>query len=232
MTRKNILLIGILGFILVFCVLAIIFSTGTKRGNLEISTSPTKTTVKINDKSYKVNKTLILNLEPGEYTAEISADNFSSETLKFTIKVKDKLSSYGVLLYPTNKDGENLLAEKKEQEWRDIVGQLNAVNQNDRLFDENPLFSYLPYSEADFRVDYGIEGEGFVVWITADSAAATNKAREWIKSVDSKQTYNIKTRKYSESPLQVNRSESWEPIGRDVSADEESIGDGGAPIGN
>ncbi len=137
-----------------------------------------RATVVIDGKETDVNKTARFSLPAGESKITIRAKNFGERTITVFVdetKPDGALTQYGVLLFPENEDGENLLRRERESEWRDYVGQLEALNTSIDLERELPLLAYLPHQDVNFRVDYAIPPKDdtttakYIVWITANS---------------------------------------------------------------
>jgi len=217
--RNKLVLIGfgVLALLVIVIFIATLFPT--KKGNVEISISPISSFVTINNKEYKVNKTVTVTLPKGTYTLKVRADHFTDREVDIEVKDETTPTRVGILLQPSDDKGKSILLEDSEAEWRDIVGQLEARNSNESLLTNNPLFNYLPHISVQYRVDYAIDTatSKYMVWITADTELAISSAREWIASVDSVGTYDIRTRDYSAIGIIGNTSQSWEPTGRDVS---------------
>ncbi len=214
-------------FVLLVCVFlavffAIIFALSrTEESNFELSISPINSTISYDDKTKKVSKTARFNLPVGKTSITVSAKNFTTRIIEVTIEEGKPFTQYGVLLSPENEAGKKLLAKKNEAEWRDFVGQLEAINASNDLVKENPLFAYLPYQAGDYRIDYSVSSvEGalkYTVWITSSNDTAKQSALEWIKAVDSVQTYDIQYRTFADVPASAQASESWTPSGKDTS---------------
>lgn len=217
--EKRNLIIGLVLLVLTFIGILVVLSGSPH--NVEVSTSPRRTTIEYNGKKISSSSTAKLNLKKGKYTLKITAENFSDRSVEIEVKDSGEVERFGFLLYPTNDRGRNVLTTPRESEWRDMVGQLEAQNVTDSLFGKYPLFSYLPKVSAFYRVDYALASDGsnaYKVWITANSAQQEAEARKWISSVDSTNIYDIGVRSYSSLPSsQGDASESWEPIGRDTS---------------
>lgn len=214
-------------FVLLVCVFLVIFFTiiyALSRGeeaNFELSVSPINSTISYDGKTRKVSKSSRFDLPVGKTSITVSAKNFTTRTIEVNVEEGKPFTQYGVLLSPENEAGKKLLTKKNEAEWRDLVGQLEALNASTDLVKENPLFAYLPYQAGDYRIDYSVSSvEGaikYTVWVTSSTNTAKQSALEWIKAVDSVQTYDIQYRTYADVPASAQASESWSPSGKDTS---------------
>lgn len=190
--RKFLLLFSIVA-IIVIAISAIVLTiiNSQKSATIQIIVAPTTATVKIDGHQFKTEDTV--HYYPGNFTAEISATGFTSQTLDLEL-VADQEAHLYIALEPTADNADyyeqHLIDANRRQAVYDASYQLGS----DEYATKYPIVTILPYSYSaedqfgdpiGYRIDYGKFDNcisDFCLQITGYLKSNLEEAKNYIKS--------------------------------------------------
>lgn len=161
--RKNLIIIGIIAFIIlvIFAIIGFIIDA-QKTATLDILVAPSFAKVEIRNKKYV--STANIRLKPGEVTAYVTAQGFETEEVILNLTKNEEAQIY-LSLNPTDENADFYVNNPEEA---DLVQRINErlVNINANLYiKEHPIVNILPiniveYNQqnnlwTEYRIDYG-----------------------------------------------------------------------------
>lgn len=159
--RRTILIGGVIAFvILVIISIGLYINSLRYSGVIDILIAPSFATVTIDDKTYPSSG--IQKLLPGTYTATISAEDFTTKTITFTVTSDEPAVLYEYLV-PSNGSMDWYVQHPSEDMILTTIGNYNSNKAADDYYIKYPISTVLPivvvevnpetYDWTEYRID-------------------------------------------------------------------------------
>lgn len=180
--KRNIILFCLIGLGFLSIILVIQFVLRYNKQQVVLDILPNYSTITINGKTYKNGS---IYLEPGKYSAEISAEGFEKVTEVFTL-AKSSPSVLKVSLAPNSQVGyqwvnnnENLYGKREEE------GAIESRRLGTDLINAQSIVEFLPYRGKSYSIGYRTPDgtpDSLIITITAGNSLSRELALSRIKN--------------------------------------------------
>lgn len=161
--RRIALVITVLLFIslIIFGIITYIINS-QKTASIEILVAPSSAKIEINQKTYKNQKTT--RIKPGEQTATISADGFTTQTVNINL-IDNQTTKLYIILNPESGNENWYNNHPEDSTIVSIISDYYVTIEQNEYLAKYPITSILPiqivevnpitYDWTEFRIDYG-----------------------------------------------------------------------------